>query len=101
MDSDAQRPERWLEVARRVKSVVCSIDPKARVYVFGSVVRGEATAMSDIDIMVVTDVAERKYEMMVKVYKSVEEPVELHVVTRERLEKWYKRFIPEGELVEV
>ncbi|MEM2047490.1 MAG: hypothetical protein QXZ06_06375, partial [Candidatus Jordarchaeales archaeon] len=62
---------------------------------------GEATAMSDIDVMVVTGVVERKYEMMVKVYRSVEENVELHVVTEELLEKWYKRFIPAEELIEV
>jgi predicted nucleotidyltransferase len=44
---------------------------------------------------------ERKYEMMVKVYKAVEEPVELHIVTEDLLERWYKRFIPVKELMEV
>jgi predicted nucleotidyltransferase len=57
--------------------------------------------MSDIDILVVTKMIERKYEMMVKVYKAVEEPVELHIVTEDLLERWYKRFIPVEELIEV
>ena len=91
----------YIKVARRVKGIVHSIDPDAKVYVFGSVVRGEATAMSDIDILVVTKMIERKYEMMVKVYKAVEEPVELHIVTEDLLERWYKRFIPVEELIEI
>ncbi|MEM2926095.1 MAG: nucleotidyltransferase domain-containing protein [Candidatus Bathyarchaeia archaeon] len=89
------------EVARKVKGIVLSMDPRARVYVFGSVVRGEATAMSDIDILIVTEAIERKYEMMVKVYKAVEEPVELHIATKGLLERWYMRFIPKEELIEV
>jgi predicted nucleotidyltransferase len=91
----------YIKVARRVKGIVHPIDPDAKVYVFGSVVRGEATAVSDIDILVVTKMIERKYEMMVKVYKAVEEPVELHIVTEDLLERWYKRFIPVEELIEV
>ncbi|MBS7247194.1 MAG: nucleotidyltransferase domain-containing protein [Candidatus Jordarchaeales archaeon] len=101
MSSRARVSEGHIEVARRVKSIVHSIDPEAKVYIFGSAARGEATAMSDIDVMVVTGVVERKYEMMVKVYRSVEENVELHVVTEELLEKWYRRFIPAEELIEV
>lgn len=91
----------YMKVAERVKEIVHSIDPNARVYVFGSVIRGTSTAMSDIDILVVTRRIERKYDIMVKVYKAVEENVELHVVTEEILEKWYKRFIPAEELTEV
>ncbi|MEM2424358.1 MAG: nucleotidyltransferase domain-containing protein [Candidatus Bathyarchaeia archaeon] len=90
-----------MKVAGRVKEIVHSIDPSAKVYVFGSAVRGTTTAMSDIDILVVTRMIERKYDIMVKVYKAVEENVELHVVTEEVLERWYKRFIPAGELTEV
>ncbi|MGP3703639.1 MAG: nucleotidyltransferase domain-containing protein [Candidatus Bathyarchaeota archaeon] len=90
-----------LKVAERVKKIVHSIDPHARVFVFGSVVRGTATATSDIDILVATKMIKQKYDIMVKVYKTVEENVELHVVTEEILERWYKRFIPDKELVEV
>lgn len=90
-----------LKVAEKVKEIVHSIDPNAKIYVFGSVVRGTATAMSDIDILIVTRMIERKYDIIVKVYRAVEENVELHVVTEEILEKWYKRFIPDKELIEV
>lgn len=44
----------YREVAKKVGSIVERFDPEARVYVFGSVVRGNYTAASDIDILVVT-----------------------------------------------
>jgi len=93
--------ENYLKVVKKVKEIVHNIDPNARIFVFGSVIRGTATAMSDIDILVVTKMIERKYDIMVKVYKAVEENVELHVVTEEVLERWYRRFIPDKELIEV
>ena len=76
-------------------------DPEAEVYVFGSVVRGEYTGASDIDIMVVTERLDIKYDIMVEVYREVEAPVELHVVSRRQLERWYKRFIPPDEMEKV
>ena len=36
----------YLEVAERVKRIVLSIDPEARVYVFGSVVRGTSRPLA-------------------------------------------------------
>ncbi|MEM2767835.1 MAG: nucleotidyltransferase domain-containing protein [Candidatus Bathyarchaeia archaeon] len=90
----------YVNVARRVKAIVQDIDPEARVYLFGSAARGEATGASDIDVLVVTNLIERKYEMMVKVYKALKEPVELHVATPEMVDRWYKRFVGEEELIE-
>lgn len=88
-------------VARKVKKIVRSIDPEAEVYVFGSIVRGKYTAASDIDILVVTKKIEEKYRMMVKVYKKIRAPVELHITTPEKFTTWYKRFINPEEIVKV
>ncbi|MCX8188635.1 MAG: nucleotidyltransferase domain-containing protein, partial [Nitrososphaeria archaeon] len=77
--------QNYIEIAKRVKTIVKDIDPNAKVYLFGSTTRGKATAASDIDILVVTDLIERRYDMMVRVYKAVEEPVELHVATPDML----------------
>ncbi|MBS7606162.1 MAG: nucleotidyltransferase domain-containing protein [Candidatus Bathyarchaeia archaeon] len=101
MVSKNEEYRNYLKVVKKVKEIVHNIDPNARIFVFGSVIRGTATAMSDIDILVVTKMIERKYDIMVKVYKAVEENVELHVVTEEVLERWYRRFIPDKELIEV
>ncbi|MBS7641427.1 MAG: nucleotidyltransferase domain-containing protein [Candidatus Bathyarchaeia archaeon] len=94
-------PEKVLITAKRVKEIVKSIDPTAKVYLFGSATRGELTALSDIDILVLTERTNLKYEIMVKVYKNVKEPIELHVVNEKYLEVWYKRFIRSEELIEV
>ena len=91
----------YLEVAKRVKDIVHLIDPNARVYVFGSVVRGDYTASSDIDLLVVTPNTKLKYDVMVAVYKEVEAPVELHVTTPKDFERWYKRFIKPEEMKEM
>jgi len=84
-----------------VKKVVLEVDPEAEVYVFGSVVRGDYTAASDIDVLVVTERVDRKHEIVTRVYRRVDAPVELHVVTRRLYEEWYRRFVPESELVRV
>ncbi|MEM4158084.1 MAG: nucleotidyltransferase domain-containing protein [Candidatus Methanomethylicaceae archaeon] len=99
--SDLNRLNSFTEIAKNVKRLIHSIDPEARVYLFGSVVRGHNTALSDIDILVITSRIERKYDMMVKVYKNVRASVELHIVTNELYENWYKRFIPPEELREI
>ncbi|MDJ0270719.1 MAG: nucleotidyltransferase domain-containing protein [Aigarchaeota archaeon] len=91
----------YREVGVEVKNILRRLDPDVEVYVFGSVVRGRYTASSDIDILVVTDDLERKYEMMVEVYKRVEAPIELHIITREKFNGWYRRFIPSDEVVEI
>ncbi|WP_440059597.1 nucleotidyltransferase domain-containing protein [Thermogladius sp. 4427co] len=91
----------YVEVAKRVREIVSRYDPEAEVYVFGSVVRGSYTAGSDIDILVVTKRFESRYDIMVDVYKQIDAPIELHVVTRELFEKWYKRFISPEELVKI
>lgn len=91
----------YRHVARKVKEIVSSIDPEARVFVFGSVVKGEYTASSDIDILIVSEKQDLKYDIMVRVYKEVEAPVELHVVSPEQFSSWYLRFIEENEMQEV
>ena len=49
----------------------------------------------------ITSKIDEKYRMIVKVYKNVNAPVELHVVTSELYENWYRRFIPQEEIKEV
>ncbi len=91
----------YMKVAREVKAIILEIDPNARVYVFGSVVKGRYTASSDIDILVITDKIEERDRMRVRVYKLVEAPVELHLATPETFNNWYRRFLRDEEIVEV
>lgn len=89
------------EVAKLVKDIVKRIDPGAEVYVFGSVVTGKYTAASDIDMLVIINDISKKYEIIVEVYRNIEAPIELHVITRQQFERWYRRFINEDELIKV
>jgi predicted nucleotidyltransferase len=53
-----------------------------KIYVFGSVVRGLYTVSSDIDILIITENVNLKYDSMVAVYRElIDAPIQLHVVT--------------------
>lgn len=91
----------YMKVAKGVKEIIHEIDPDARIYVFGSIVKGRYTAVSDIDILVITERIEQRFRMKVEVYKRVEAPIELHVTTSEKFDRWYKRFVKVDEIVEV
>lgn len=87
---------KYREVAREVKDIV-NKEVKARVFVFGSVVRGDyCVGLSDIDIAVVSsDFKDREKRM--KVYsklfeKYLDSPIEFHLLTPEQWE-FYLRFI--------
>jgi predicted nucleotidyltransferase len=80
--SNLEYLKNYLVVAERVKEIVKLLDPSAKIYVFGSVVRGLCTAFSDIDILIVTENVNLKYDMMVAVYRElIDAPIQLHVVT--------------------
>lgn len=87
-----------------IKRDVEQVAPGARVYLFGSVARGEHTYASDVDVLVVleslsdVDVDSLKARIKTK-YRGC--PIELHVVDRREFEGWYRRFIRPGELLEI
>ena len=80
-------------VLKEVKSLVKSIDPGGRVIFFGSVLRGDFSASSDIDIIVIPSDMVFKDRITLAVWKSVDAPIELHIITLEQFEEWYLRFI--------
>jgi predicted nucleotidyltransferase len=88
--------ENYKEIAEKVKQIVLSKWPNAELYIFGSTVKGNYTATSDIDLLIVLDDRpDREEEYMVKaeVYAQIDAPIELHVASRSEFEKWYKKFI--------
>lgn len=88
-------------IVREVKEIIKEIDPEVQVYVFGSVVKGEYTTVSDIDVLVVTKKIDMKYDIMVNVYKRIDAPIELHVTSPEQFKRWYKKFLKPGEIEEL
>jgi len=90
--------ENYRAYADRIKAVAKKHDPDARVILFGSIVRGDARPDSDIDLLVVTKLAgslNERIKLRVSIAKEIGEctPFEIHIVTPEEYEKWYKKFL--------
>lgn len=83
----------YQEVLKQLKILVRGIDPEARIIFFGSVLRGDYAASSDIDIIVIPSVMAFKDKITLAVWRSLDAPVELHIITKEQFEEWYLRFI--------
>jgi len=84
------------ELLQKIKKRVLELDPKAEVYLFGSVAEGRSTYSSDIDVLVVTD--RRVEEVLPRLWEvGVEDPLEIHVRPRSMLEKYRRR----GKLIKI
>ncbi len=92
----------WREYAVRIAEAVRTILPGSRIYVFGSVVKGESTGGSDVDILVFSESLPRNNLERAKIKVKIEElsnlppyhPFEIHLVNKEEGE-WYFRRIKE------
>lgn len=90
-------------IAKRVKELVLKFWPNARVYIFGSSVKGKYTACSDIDILVVVENVSYEEALKVKaqIYMKLDYPLEIHIATSKQFTNWYMRFIGEDEILEI
>ena len=91
----------YREIAKKVKEIIIKFDAEAETYVFGSVTRGRYTGASDIDILVITDKVDLKYDMMAEVYRLIDAPIELHISSRKEFNNWYSRFISPEEMEKI
>ena len=88
--------ENYKHYAKLIKEAVDLAD--VEVLVFGSVVEGEYTLASDIDVLIISDDVPKKLderaEMLGKIHNVLGHyhPFELHLVTKEESE-WYKRLV--------
>ena len=88
----------WVRLAREAARVVREVYPGARVYVAGSVARGEAIAASDIDLVVVLDhepSPREAAEVIALVWERLglppHHPLEVHVVGPRGFERYRAR----------
>lgn len=82
----------------RIKEVCKSVDPNCKTILFGSYVRGTTRPDSDIDVLLITELAKDPWtraKLYTKIFENLdpEHPFEIHIVTPEEYEKWYKKFI--------
>lgn len=88
--------ENYLKVALKVKEIVRKEWKDARIYIFGSVIEGKATAASDIDILIACSnvTYDDSLRMKAKIRREIgfAAPIQLHIVDEKGL-NWYLRFI--------
>ncbi len=89
--------ENWRSVAEKVAETCLELCDQCKVYVIGSVARGTATALSDLDVLVVLPescepITLRK-ELLRKVIWKIpyDYPLNLHVIEKGREERWLAR----------
>ena len=88
----------------KIKEVCRRLDSSCEVLVFGSFVKGNMRPDSDVDVLVITRLAEsplgrgRVFRAIVEEL-GLESPFELHIVTRDEYEKLYKKFLDVYEVV--
>lgn len=94
--------ERWREYVAKLAVAVKNVLPDSRIYVFGSVVKGEATAASDIDVLIVSNAVPKSGLERAGLKVRIEEaaalppyhPFELHLADEKEAE-WYFRRVKE------
>ena len=79
-----QKVFRYLEEhLKKIMEVVSRIDPRARVYLFGSAAEGRYVLSSDIDILIIT--REDPAKIRAELWKNgVKEPFEVHIQPPEK-----------------
>jgi len=88
----------YLYYAKESKKIAKRFFKKLKVFVFGSVVKGDYTPASDIDLVIVSKNMPRRSEERAKIkgeiYKKIGifSPFEIHMVNEKEFE-WYKKFI--------
>ncbi|MBO3799389.1 MAG: nucleotidyltransferase domain-containing protein [Candidatus Brockarchaeota archaeon] len=95
----------WRKYAARIAEAARTILPGSKIYVFGSVVKGEPTGGSDVDILIFSESLPRNNLERAKIKVKIEElsnlppyhPFEIHIVGKEEGEWYFSRI---KELVE-
>ncbi|MBO3802203.1 MAG: nucleotidyltransferase domain-containing protein [Candidatus Brockarchaeota archaeon] len=89
----------WKEYIAKIAGAVKSILPDSKIYVFGSVVKGESTGGSDVDVLIVSKNVPRNNLERAKIKVKIEElsnlplyhPFEFHLANEDEGERYFKR----------
>ena len=81
---------------KKIRGFVSRVDPKARVYLFGSAAEGKYVLSSDIDILIIT--RENPAKIHAELWKNgIKEPFEIHIQPPEKAHLYLKR----GKFIEI
>jgi len=100
-----RRKEKWREYfknpvrfAKIIKNIALKYDEKAKIILFGSIVKNTSGPESDIDVLVITNLARdttRRIKLRTEIMKTLGEdtPFEIHIVTVDEYRNWFRRFL--------
>jgi len=97
--SRAKILKNWRAWAERVARATKKVLPKSDVYVLGSVVRGDYTGGSDIDILIVSELIPEGLLKKAELKRSIEElanlplihGIQMHLAKRSEAENYIRR----------
>jgi len=85
---------KWRDELPELLKAIKKVLPDAEVYLFGSALRGELMANSDIDVLIVSDNAlvGQRHKLAAAIEEGLKHPLmfEMHLVPKEKL-AWYKK----------
>lgn len=86
--------------AQKIKRMAQEIlGEETKVFLFGSILKKTWTVGSDIDILIISDNLpdnfDKRNEIRTKIKSKISpfSPFQIHLVTNEEFEKWYKNFV--------
>ena len=85
------------KVLDEVKALIRRIDPESRIIFFGSVLKGNYNAWSDIDLIAIPSDLSLEDKITVAFWQEIDAPIELHIISNAQFEDWYLRFIDSYE----
>lgn len=101
----AEMVKNWRKYVNGIVEAVKTVLPGSKIYVFGSVIKGESTGGSDVDILIVSEGVPESNLERARIKVKIEElsslppyhPFEFHLANREEGEWYFKRI---KELIE-
>lgn len=93
--------ENYVDYCKQIKKISEELLGSCRVLVFGSVVKGSWSGLSDIDVLIISEKLSRNWEenrvLRTKIKSKLDpfSPFQLHLATPQDYESWYKKFIGE------
>lgn len=83
---------------KKIKDVCKRFDSNCRLMVFGSYARNSMSVESDVDLLIITDNAINplwRGRLLASIAKEIGlvTPFEIHIITVEEYENWYRKFI--------
>lgn len=93
--------KKWKSYCKEIKKIAKKLLKEPKVLVFGSIVKNKWGPASDIDVLIISDSLpedfEKRAEIRTKIKSQIDpfSPFQIHLVTFEEFEKWYKNFLKE------